>query len=182
MRRICKLPTKWPQETVILLRVLLKHTGRHLWLLDLIRLSIIWTWLVLDQVSVLRTHKDLLTEPLRAIISPLELIVVVSLLLENEVSQTPRNCHIQHRCWLFSTCATLDCQKRKEMKKWPPHVNTMSIFSFKNCPPHYWCPMISALRSLPDCLINPTWPSFPPCPLHFHKYTNSFLKYVTKYH
>lgn len=120
MRRICKLPTKWPQETVILLRVLLKHTGRHLWLLDLIRLSIIWTWLVLDQVSVLRTHKDLLTEPLRAIISPLELIVVVSLLLENEVSQTPRNCHIHTQMLaVFYLCHSWLSEKKRNEEMTP---------------------------------------------------------------
>lgn len=120
MRRICKLPTKWPQESNTFESITETHLW-YLWLLDLIRLSIIWTWLVLAQVSVLRTHKDLLTEPLRAIISPLELIVVVSLLLKNEVSQTPRNCHIQHRSLLtfFCLCHSWLSEKKRNEKITP---------------------------------------------------------------
>lgn len=131
----------------------------HLWLPVLVRLSIIWTWFVLGQVSVLRTdwtHKDHNThhQSTRAVIC----------LLPSE----------NGGIW--------------DGKNHPAQIKYNVHCSFTNCPLHCWCHMITARHSLLDFLINPTWPSFwlqtteGLCPLHFHKYTSSFPKYVTKHH
>lgn len=73
---------------------------------------------------------------------------------------------------LCYTCWNLECRLQARSKRKDGNMTST------NCPP-YCRP---ALHYHPDCLISPAWPSFCLCPLNIHKSSNSFLKYVTKYH